>query len=77
MTAQVSLPQYQEGPFLQRACHRYQAFLHLMKRSPGSFLVPTYDIDLMWHAHQVGHVNATAEALLTASSLRAYVHDRI
>ena len=50
---QVSLPQYQDRTFLQRAEQRYRAFLYLMKNRPGSFMVPTYDIDLMWHAHQV------------------------
>lgn len=50
---QVALPQYQDSNFLRRAHSRYAAFLYLMKHSPGTFMVPTYDIDLMWHAHQV------------------------
>ncbi|KAK9788004.1 hypothetical protein WJX73_010672 [Symbiochloris irregularis] len=51
----VSLPQYRDGQFLQRAEQRYRAFLYLVKHHPGSFMVPTYDIDLMWHAHQANH----------------------
>ena len=29
------------------------SFLDLMSSSPGSFLVPTLDIDLAWHTHQM------------------------
>ena len=33
---------------------RYKGFLHLAAKSKGKlFLVPTYDIDLMWHTHQL------------------------
>ncbi|KAF7304477.1 hypothetical protein HMN09_00850000 [Mycena chlorophos] len=32
---------------------RYHAFLDLMAASPGEFLVPTLDIDLGWHTHQL------------------------
>ena len=33
---------------------RYKGFLHLAAKSKGQlFLVPTYDIDLMWHTHQL------------------------
>ena len=49
---QVSLPQYQDRDFLKRAHNRYRGFWYLMKRKPGAFMVPPYDIDLMWHAHQ-------------------------
>ncbi|KAH7923019.1 hypothetical protein BV22DRAFT_1069475 [Leucogyrophana mollusca] len=29
------------------------SFLALMVRSPDAFLVPTLDIDLAWHTHQL------------------------
>ncbi|OBZ74115.1 hypothetical protein A0H81_06465 [Grifola frondosa] len=32
---------------------RYHAFLDLMSSSPTSFFVPTLDIDLAWHSHQL------------------------
>ncbi|KIY68410.1 hypothetical protein CYLTODRAFT_489786 [Cylindrobasidium torrendii FP15055 ss-10] len=32
---------------------RYHAFLDLMQSSPASFFVPTLDIDLAWHTHQL------------------------
>ncbi|TFK33261.1 hypothetical protein BDQ12DRAFT_738863 [Crucibulum laeve] len=38
---------------LQHATARYHAFLELMASSPASFFVPTLDIDLVWHTHQL------------------------
>ncbi|CAA7259398.1 unnamed protein product [Cyclocybe aegerita] len=38
---------------LQHALARYHAFLDLMASSPASFFVPTLDIDLVWHTHQL------------------------
>lgn len=43
--------------FLQGAVARYKGFLHLIKRNREKnikrFCVPTYDIDLIWHTHQL------------------------
>lgn len=59
---QVSRPHVKDERFLQAALARYKGFLHLNKRSmeKGSniikqrrFWVPTYDIDLIWHSHQL------------------------
>ncbi|GBE89582.1 hypothetical protein SCP_1602450 [Sparassis crispa] len=38
---------------LVHATARYHAFLDLMSSSPMSFFVPTLDIDLVWHSHQL------------------------
>ncbi|KAG6848604.1 hypothetical protein H0H93_015560 [Arthromyces matolae] len=38
---------------LQHSIARYHAFLDLMSASPVSFYVPTLDIDLAWHTHQL------------------------
>ncbi|PVF99605.1 hypothetical protein CPB86DRAFT_282277 [Serendipita vermifera] len=38
---------------LVRCIARYHAFLDLMSQNSGSFLVPTLDIDLAWHTHQL------------------------
>ncbi|PVF99608.1 hypothetical protein CPB86DRAFT_282499 [Serendipita vermifera] len=38
---------------LVRCIARYHAFLDLMSQNPGLFLVPTLDIDLAWHTHQL------------------------
>jgi hypothetical protein len=37
---------------LRRAIDRYSKFLKLLKLYPGNVLVPTLDIDLVWHTHQ-------------------------
>ena len=37
---------------LQRAIDRYVKFLKLFKLYPKTTLVPTLDIDLVWHTHQ-------------------------
>ncbi|KAG6865062.1 hypothetical protein C0991_005381 [Blastosporella zonata] len=38
---------------LQHSIARYHAFLDLMSASSASFYVPTLDIDLAWHTHQL------------------------
>lgn len=40
-------------PALLRAIARYHAFLDLMSSKSQSLLVPTLDIDLVWHTHQL------------------------
>ena len=49
---QVSLPHYRDMRFLKKALERYEYHLKLKKLHPDYFLVPCYDIDLVWHAHQ-------------------------
>ena len=50
---QVSLPHYEDKKFLTKAMERYKLHLRLKRDNPGTFLVPCYDFDLIWHAHQV------------------------
>ncbi|KAI3598446.1 hypothetical protein WG66_000714 [Moniliophthora roreri] len=38
---------------LKHSVLRYHAFLDLLYGSPDSFFVPTLDIDLVWHTHQL------------------------
>uniref|UniRef100_A0A1I8IDU7 CAP10 domain-containing protein n=1 Tax=Macrostomum lignano TaxID=282301 RepID=A0A1I8IDU7_9PLAT len=49
----VSLPHYRDSQFLQASLRRYKQFLRLQQLCPQEFLVPCYDIDLMWHSHQL------------------------
>lgn len=51
----MSRPQFERPAWLAHAAQRYIAFLRLMrmKESPKQMLTPTYDIDLIWHAHMV------------------------
>ncbi|XP_052811431.1 uncharacterized protein LOC128239039 [Mya arenaria] len=48
---QVSLPHYQDLTYLLQAEERYKKFLYLRKQNVGDYLVPCYDIDLIWHTH--------------------------
>ena len=50
---QVSLPHFHDKTFLKDAELRYRKFLFLKQQNPKEFLVPCYDIDLVWHAHQL------------------------
>ena len=49
----VSLPHYRAAGYLKDAFKRYCRFLFLKKSYPKCFTVPTYDIDLLWHTHQL------------------------
>jgi hypothetical protein len=49
---------------LRRGIARYDKFLGLLQRYPGALIVPTLDIDLVWHTHQcqaLGYATATHE----------------
>ena len=48
----VSLPHFSSTYFLRDAFKRYQMFINLKRYRPTAFLVPLYDIDLLWHTHQ-------------------------
>ena len=50
---QVSLPHYTTRTFLRTAITRYAKFLFLKLKNLDQFLVPCYDIDIVWHSHQV------------------------
>jgi hypothetical protein len=45
------LPHYRDKKFLRDAADRYTQFLELKRRRPDGFWVPTFDIDVCWHAH--------------------------
>lgn len=50
------------GGTLRRAVDRYDKFLRLFALYPGKMLVPTLDIDLVWHTHQCS-AHAYAESV--------------
>ena len=56
---QVSGEQYHNDTFLQEGVQKYQQFLQLTPRAKqlNIVLVPTYQIDLMWHTHILSSVN--------------------
>ena len=53
LARQVSLPHYREPWFIARAVQRYRQFLHLKVLHRRTFIVPPYDLDLLWHLHMV------------------------
>ncbi|KAL4944332.1 hypothetical protein BDV06DRAFT_233500 [Aspergillus oleicola] len=54
---------------LTRAVDRYSKFLKLFKLYPGQMLVPTLDIDLVWHTHQCSHEQYNAAMMQIAGRL--------
>ncbi|KAJ1639855.1 hypothetical protein T492DRAFT_39836 [Pavlovales sp. CCMP2436] len=50
---QVRWLDYDDDEFLADALRRYLQLLRLWAMHRNAFLVPTYDQDLMWHAHMV------------------------
>ena len=47
----VNWPEYEDDSFLEDSVQRYGMMLALMNQHPGQFIVPTYDIDIIWHTH--------------------------
>ncbi|MCL7027143.1 hypothetical protein MKW94_019351, partial [Papaver nudicaule] len=70
---QVSKPNMSHELFLEGAVARYKGFLHLIKRnkerSINLFCVPTYDIDLIWHTHQLHPVAYCKDVVRITSKL--------
>lgn len=50
---QISLPHYFDQKYLDICQDRYKKFIYLKQMNPGKFIVPCYDIDLIWHTHQL------------------------
>jgi hypothetical protein len=50
---QVSGARFSDPAFLREGVLNYARFLRLMKLFPAAFVVPTYQIDLMWHTHML------------------------
>jgi len=63
---QVSSPAFEDNDFLQDAVVNYFRFLSLKKHCADTvgkerfIIVPTYQIDLMWHTHMLADCNGTA-----------------
>ena len=54
---QVSGPRYSTVEFLEEGASNYAKFVRLMgEKSKPQFLVPTYQIDLMWHTHMLASI---------------------
>ena len=65
----VSLPHYRDDRFLTRAAARYRRFLGVKARHRDAVLVPTYDVDLVWHTHQLHPTGSRLQLTATSHSL--------
>jgi len=54
---QVSGPRFNTSEFLEEGVSNYAKFVKLMdEKSKPQYLVPTYQIDLMWHTHMLSSI---------------------
>ena len=73
---QVSLPHYKtDKQFLDDAVVRYLKFLKLKQANPKLFIVPTLDIDLMWHTHQVHPLSYVIDCKVILGSILPHDDD--
>ncbi|CAG2245700.1 unnamed protein product [Mytilus edulis] len=61
---QVSLPHYTDNRFLENSIIRYKKFLHMKRSYPDSFIVPCFDIDLIWHTHLLNPLSYKSDTML-------------
>ena len=52
-------------------------YLYLKKKNPKTFLVPCYDMDLIWHTHQVSfvidQVNSLSPTIICCQNMKKYI----
>ena len=60
---QVRWAEYEREDFLCDALARYGKLVGLWATTEDTFLVPTYDIDLMWHAHMANPAAYAADCM--------------
>ena len=65
---------YGDEDFIRRAARRYAMLVGLWRDFPGEFLVPTYDQDLVWHAH-LSVPSVYEKEMRTATYRDAIAHD--
>ena len=55
--------------FLEEAVKKYKGFLHLTRKNRNSFCVPTIDIDLIWHSHQLSPASYSKDMIVLLGTL--------
>lgn len=56
--------EHRNSPYVdQRSVERYEKFLMLCKKYPDKHLVPTHDIDFMWHLHMLNPRNYWSDCM--------------
>jgi len=53
----VSDKSYSSDLFLRQGCDNYSKFIQLMSKKEHKYIVPTYQIDLMWHTHILSSIH--------------------
>lgn len=73
---QVSGSHYRDGSFLQEGVQNYRQFVQLTqhKQLPSLLLVPTYQIDLLWHTHILSSIEQYHTDI--AAILKHYQHGK-
>jgi hypothetical protein len=71
---QVSGPMYQDDSFLEKAVENYHKFLQVVLTEGELPLVPTYQIDLMWHTHMLSSITKYNQDCLTIRGCK-FSHD--
>jgi hypothetical protein len=75
---QVSGQRFQKDSFLREGVSNYYKFLSLKKvAAPDQFIVPTYQIDLMWHTHILASVTTYDEDCQRIMGLRLHHDDSL
>jgi Glycine-rich domain-containing protein-like len=62
---------------LERSVVRYQRFFALIAEHPGHLLVPTLDVDLVWHTHQLSPAKYALYCKATTSGRFINHDDRV
>lgn len=73
---QVSGPHFQDIDFLEQGVENYLKFLKL-KPSDGLPIVPTYQIDLIWHTHILVSLSAYQQDCLTIRGVSLHHDDSL
>ncbi|XP_074308935.1 glycine-rich domain-containing protein 1-like [Silene latifolia] len=77
---QISTPYATDDLYLKEAVRRYKGFLHMIrtndKLNRKCFCVPTFDIDLMWHTHQL-HPDSYCKDLTEAVGRVCHHNDNV
>lgn len=62
---------------VQHAIERYAGFFKVMSNNPGKIAVPTFDVDLAWHTHQLSPTSYYDYSLRTCNNIYIDHDDKI
>ena len=62
---------FERPAFLRGAVGRYEELMARWRAEPAAFLVPSYDVDLIWHAHMGDSTHIPLAKLIAHHQFRA------